>query len=82
MSEELLLTVSVPEWGEAAYGFGPYASYGGAARGDFPIVTVGHRKRVPVRLALRKLIGDDPAEIEKVTARLREIVGKKKRAAA
>ena len=81
MREDLLLTVSVPDWGRAAYGVGPYASYEAARRGDFPTVDVACQKRVPVRLALRNLVGDDPAEIESVIARLREIVGAKKKRA-
>jgi hypothetical protein len=82
MRENLLLTVSVPDWGRAAYGVGPYASYEAARLGHFPTVDVACQKRVPVRLALRKLVGDDPAEIESVLTRLSEIVGKKKRRAA
>lgn len=63
------LTMSVPEWGKRAYGLGRNASYEAANRGEFPVVKVGSKKRVPIRVAVRALVSDI-TEIDAVLARL------------
>jgi carbonic anhydrase/acetyltransferase-like protein (isoleucine patch superfamily) len=81
MHEEIVLTASVPVFGRVAFDACPQASYAAAARGDFPTIRVGRKIRVPLRVALRQIVGDDPAEIDRMIARFREVVSKKKRAA-
>lgn len=64
---EIPVTVSVPEYGEAALGLGRNGSYGAKNAGLIETVEVQGKDRVPVRKNLRRLAGDDPAVLEAVT---------------
>lgn len=64
---DIPVTVSVPEYGEAALGLGRNPSYAAAIAGVIPTVEVQGKKRVPLRVALLRLAGDDPALLEAVT---------------
>jgi len=55
MSEETLLTISVPEAGKRYFGLCRNASYEAAARGEIPVVRIGKLLRVPVRALERML---------------------------
>jgi hypothetical protein len=75
----LPLTLSVPRYGKLVYEVSDDSSYAAAKRGDWPTINVGGKKRVPVRLALRQLAGDDAALLEAVT---RDLLLKLEQAAA
>jgi hypothetical protein len=69
LTDALPITVSVPEYGFVAFGLGTNPSYEAARRGDFPTLEYGlgdkvKRKRVPVRVALQRLAGNDQALLE------------------
>jgi hypothetical protein len=49
MSEDIALTISVPEAGKKYFGLCRNASYDAAARGEIPTVRIGRLLRVPVR---------------------------------
>jgi helix-turn-helix protein len=55
MSEEALLTMSVPEAGKRYFGLCRNAAYDAAARGDIPVIKIGRLLRVPVRALERML---------------------------
>jgi hypothetical protein len=67
----LPLTLSVPQWGRLAFEISENPAYAAADRGDIPTIEMGGKRRVPVRVALRQLAGDDPAVLEAVTEDLR-----------
>jgi hypothetical protein len=46
--QECRKTISVPEAGSQYFGFSKNHSYIAAARGDFPVIRIGGRIRVPV----------------------------------
>ena len=50
-----LLTVSVPQAGQAMGGCGKAASYEAARKGEISTIQIGRRKRVPVRWIEEKL---------------------------
>ena len=75
----LPLTMSIPLFGKLVFDLGEAKSYEAAIRGDIPAITLGGKKRVPVRLALQQLAGGDlgildalmkdlSAKLEKVAA--------------
>ena len=66
MSADVPLTTSVPKFFRAAYDGGENAAYAAAKRGDFPVMRIGAKCRVPLRLAAKKLAGGDPALAEEV----------------
>ena len=76
---EIPVTVSVPEYGEAALGLSRNGAYAAANAGIFEIIEVQGKKRVPVRKNLQRLAGDDPAILEAVT---RDFLSKLRRNAA
>jgi hypothetical protein len=55
MSEEIPLTISVPEAGRKYFGLSRNGSYDAAARGEIPTVRVGRLLRVPIRAMERML---------------------------
>jgi hypothetical protein len=69
---EIPLTVSIPQYGRAAFGIGESSSYAAALRGDFPVIEIGGKKRVPIRKALQQLAGD-PATLDQL---LNDFLGK------
>lgn len=70
--DDLPLTVTIPVWGRIAYGIGRNASYEAAKRGDFPMIEIGGSKRVPVRVALKTLVGEGAVDLGGILARFRE----------
>lgn len=60
----LPITTSVPEYGLIALGLARNGSYDAAKSGIIPVIEVQGKKRVPVRVALQKLAGNDPALLE------------------
>jgi hypothetical protein len=65
--ESAPLTVSVPEYGDAVLGLGRNGSYEAAKAGVIPTVPVQGKLRVPWRIGLRKLAGNDDAVLEAMT---------------
>lgn len=63
----LPLTMSVPKFGKLVFEIGENSSYAAAERGDIPTVEMGGKKRVPVRVALRRVAGNDDALLETLT---------------
>jgi hypothetical protein len=62
------ITTSVPEYGAIVYGLGRGGSYAAAkAGGAIPTVNVQGKKRVPWRVGLRKLAGDDAAVLDELS---------------
>src|SRR5262245_44400426 len=57
MSEEPLLTLSVPAAGKKYFGLSRNGAYDAAARGDLPTIRIGRLLRVPVR-ALEAMLND------------------------
>ena len=49
MSEEVPLTISVPQAGKRYFGLCRNAAYDAAARGEIPTIKIGRLLRVPVR---------------------------------
>jgi hypothetical protein len=76
---ELPLTESVPVFGEIVWGLGRNPSYEAAKAGVIPTIEVRGKKRVPVRVALRRLAGDDPTILEALT---KDFLSKLRRRAA
>ena len=70
-TDDLPLTVSVPMFGRIVYGIGRNAAYDAARRGDFPVCEIGGLKRVPVRIALKAVVGEG-ADITPLLARFRD----------
>ena len=62
----LPITISVPEYGLIAFNLSRSASYEAAKAEVIPVIEVQGKKRVPVRVALRKLAGDDPDVLKAV----------------
>jgi hypothetical protein len=75
----LPLTMSVPQFGKLVFDISDNSAYAAAERGDIPTIEMGGKKRVPVRIALRRLAGDDAALLEAVT---RDLLLKLEKAAA
>jgi hypothetical protein len=65
---DLPITISVPEYGLIALGLHRNGSYEAAKAGVIPVIEVQGKKRVPVRVALRKLAGDDSEVLKAVVA--------------
>jgi hypothetical protein len=55
MSEQVSLTISVPEAGRRYFGLSRNAAYDAAARGEIPTIKIGRLLRVPVRALERML---------------------------
>lgn len=55
MSDQLALSLSVPEAGATYLGLSRNASYAAAARGEIPTIRIGRLLRVPVRAMERML---------------------------
>jgi len=55
MSNDLTLTISVPEAGAKYFDLSRNSSYAAAARGDIPTIRIGKLLRVPVR-ALEQML--------------------------
>jgi hypothetical protein len=49
MSEESLLTLSVPAAGKKYFGLSRNGAYDAAARGEIPTIKIGRLLRVPIR---------------------------------
>jgi excisionase family DNA binding protein len=49
MSQDVPLTISVPEAGRRYFGLSRNAAYDAAARGELPVIRIGRLLRVPVR---------------------------------
>jgi hypothetical protein len=68
--ESLPITCSIPEFGAVVYDHkSDNPSYELAKRGDIPVIEYGSgakvkRKRVPVRVALQQMAGNDPGTLE------------------
>jgi hypothetical protein len=75
----LPLTMSVPQFARLVFDIGLNSAYAAAERGDIPTILMGGKKRVPVRIALRQLAGDDAALLEAIT---RDLLIKLEKAAA
>jgi hypothetical protein len=65
---DLPITISVPVYGLIALGLQKNGSYEAAKAGKIPVIEVQGKKRVPVRIALRKIAGDDPEVLKAITA--------------
>jgi hypothetical protein len=65
--KSLPLTMSVPQYGRLVLNIGEASSYAAADRGDFPTIKMGGLRRVPVRVGLRQLAGNDPAVLDAMT---------------
>jgi hypothetical protein len=63
---DLPITTSVPVYGLIALGLHRNGSYEAAKAGIIPVIEVQGKKRVPVRVALRKLAGDDPEVLKAI----------------
>lgn len=72
-NDEEIVTCSVPGFGVAILDLCPNSSYGAAARDEIPTMKFGNIKRVPVRLALRPILGDNEAAITAAINRIREV---------
>ena len=57
MSEEVPLTISVPQAGKRYFGLCRNAAYDAAARGEIPTIKIGRLLRVPVR-ALEAMLNE------------------------
>jgi hypothetical protein len=55
MTDEMPLTMSVPEAGRRFFNLSRNGSYDAAARGDLPTIRIGRLLRVPVR-ALEQML--------------------------
>jgi hypothetical protein len=55
MSEEVPLTISVPQAGKRYFGLSRNGSYSAAQRGRIPTIKIGRLLRVPVRALERML---------------------------
>jgi Helix-turn-helix domain len=55
MTEEDILTISVPEAGRRYFGLSRNAAYDAAGRGEIPTIRIGRLLRVPIR-ALEKIL--------------------------
>jgi hypothetical protein len=75
----LPLTLAVPEYGRLVFNIGEASSYAAADRGDIPTIEMGRLRRVPVRIALRRLAGDDVGMLEALT---KDLSAKLERSAA
>jgi len=60
MTEEVPLTMSVPEAGKRYFGLSRNGSYAAAERGEIPTIKIGRLLRVPVR-AMERLVDPQPA---------------------
>jgi hypothetical protein len=60
-------TLPVRTFAEIAFGLSENAAYAAARRKDIPTIRVGQLLRVPVRVALAKIAGGDPAALEAMT---------------
>jgi hypothetical protein len=49
MSDDVPLTISVPEAGRKYFGLSRNGSYEAAERGEIPVIKIGRLLRVPVR---------------------------------
>jgi len=65
----LPLTMSVPQFGRLVYGYSENSAYAAAERGDIVTIKTGDtnkrpRLRVPVRVALLRVAGNDPVLLD------------------
>ena len=71
-NHDLPITARVADWGLIVYDLGRTASYEAAKAQakvkGFPVIEVQGKKRVPVRVGLRELAGDDPEVLRAITA--------------
>ena len=73
-TDDVPITTSVPVYGEIVYGLGRYGSYEAAKPGGvIPTIAVQNKKRVPWRVGLRKIAGND---IELLDALTKDFVAK------
>lgn len=61
MSEDIRLTISVPEAGKRFFNLSRNGSYAAAERGEIPTIRIGRLLRVPIR-ALEKML-DEPTSL-------------------
>jgi hypothetical protein len=78
----LPLTMSVPTYGRLVFDISENSAYAAAERGDIPTIPMGGKKRVPVRVALGRLAGNDPALLEALTRDLMSKLDKSEKVAA
>jgi Helix-turn-helix domain len=57
MSEDAVLTISVPEAGKRYFNLSRNAAYAAAERGEIPTIRIGRLLRVPIRALERMLDG-------------------------
>jgi Helix-turn-helix domain len=62
MSEDLPLTLTVPEAGKKYFGLSRNGAYDAAARGDLPTIKIGRLLRVPTR-ALEAMLDGASAKV-------------------
>jgi hypothetical protein len=75
----LPLTMPIPLFGKLVFDLGEAKSYEAAIRGDIPAITLGGKKRVPVRLALQQLAGGDLGMLD---ALMKDLAAKLEKVAA
>jgi hypothetical protein len=73
----LPITLPVLTFARIAFDHSENTAYAAARKGDFPTIRVSGSIKVPVRVALAKLAGGDPATLEAMTrdfaAKLKQI---------
>jgi len=67
MSEEVPLTISVPQAGKRYFGLSRNGSYSAAQRGQIPTIKIGRLLRVPVR-ALEAMLNEAGQRREQASA--------------
>ena len=67
MSEEVPLTISVPQAGKQYFGLSRNGSYSAAQRGQIPTIKIGRLLRVPVR-ALEAMLNEAGQRREQASA--------------
>jgi hypothetical protein len=67
-TNDMPITTSVPVYGEIVYGLGRYGSYEAAKPGGvIPTIEVQNKKRVPWRVGLRQIAGNDAELLDALT---------------
>jgi hypothetical protein len=75
----LPLTMSVPLYGKLVFEISENSAYAAAERGDIPTIEMGGKKRVPVRVALQRVAGNDLALLDSL---MKDLSAKLEKAAA
>jgi hypothetical protein len=67
-TDDMPITISVPVYGQIVFGLGRYGSYEAAKPGGkIPIIEVQNKKRVPWRVGLRQIAGNDAELLDALT---------------